>query len=158
MKRAPYLADAKPLQPGDDLPEHYLTADSLEEYHELGRTFREAARRRDPRAADIVDTKIAHEGQHGYAITELGGIAVYTMVVFKPEGFIQKRHPFHLKTRVDGLEHGSPEYTVTTAYPEDLSAGDKAYLDNRGLTVADVDAIAVEHGWHNIRPLSLHHE
>lgn len=154
MRNAPRISEAQPVKSGAELPEHYLTASTLDEYRILGDTFLEAARRRDPMNADIMDYKIGHEGQHGYAITELGGLAVYTLAVYKPEGLIERRYPFHLTTRADGLEHGSPEFTVSTAYPEDLSHGDRAYLDRRGLTVGDVDRMAIKHGWHDLRPLS----
>jgi hypothetical protein len=155
MKMAPHISDARAVPLGGSLPEHYLTANSLKEYHELGRTFMAAARRRDSRSAATMDARVEHEGQHGYAIIKLGGLAVYTLVVYKPEGLIDRRYPFDVKTRADGLEHGSPEFTVSTGYPKDLSRGDQGYLDRRGLSVADVDRIAVEHGWHDLRPLSL---
>jgi len=149
------MSEAQAVPLGGNLPEHHLTANSREEYHELGRTFMAAARRRDSLSAAIMDARVKHESQHGHAITELGGLAVYTLVVYRPEGFIDRRYPFHVKTRADGLEHGSPEFTVSTGYPEDLSHDDMAYLDRRGLSVADVDRIAVEHDWHDVRPLSL---
>jgi hypothetical protein len=155
MKQAPRVSDTPQHILFGELPEHHLTASTLEEYRELGKTFLAAARRRDPLSAGILDAKVEHEARHGYAIEELGGLAVYAMVIYKPEGFIERRYPFHLKTRADGLEPGSPEFTVSTAYPEDLSYGDMAYLDRHGLTVADADRIAVEHGWHDLRPLSL---
>ncbi len=82
-------------------------------------------------------------------------MAVPTLVVFKPEGLIDKRYPFDIKTSVQGLDPESPEFIVSTAYPEYLSGRDQAFLDRRGLTVPDVDVMAVQHGWSHLRPLSM---
>jgi hypothetical protein len=157
MKRAPRISEHKPFPLGEELPEHYLTAATLEEYHELGGAFMAAARRTNPEAARQLETRIRHEEEHVHAINKLGGEAVRTLVVYKPEWGLDGRHyPFHLKTTTGGLEPGSPEDIVSTTYPEVLSASDRAYLDRRGLTVADVDKMAVEHGWYDLRPSSLH--
>jgi hypothetical protein len=156
MKRAPRRSEGRVVDPTKgELPEHYLTAPNLEEFDTLTQTFLKAARNRDPMWIRIMRNKIRHESQHALAINGLGGLAVYTLVTWKPEGFIDKRYPHQLQVQTQGLDPASPEFAVSTAYPERLSAEDTFALDNRGLTVPDVDRIAVEHGWHQFRPLSL---
>lgn len=158
MKAAPPMSEAPYIPPNVDAPDYYLTAPSYEEFGVVADTFLHAARlHRDPLSKGLVKLKLEHEAQHGHAIDKLGGIAVPTLIVYKPKkGLIRSRSPFDIKTLPKGLDPESPEFIVSTAYPEDLSPRDHAFLDRKNLTVHDADAIAVQHGWSRLRPLSLH--
>lgn len=156
MKKAPRRSEAQNMPTGSSPPEHYLQAPNFEEFESLIDAFLRSARSRHPRSVADMNIRAQHEAKHGYAITELGGLAVPTLVVYKPEGRIDRRYPFDIKTFAGNMDPDGPEFIVSTAYPDDLSRRDLAALDRRGLTIADVDALAVQHGWHHLRPLSLH--
>lgn len=154
IKRAPRLSDSPILLPGEIPPEYYLTAHTLEDFSALCKTFLTAVRRSAPLSIDRMERRVKHEGEHGEAIIGLNGVPVYELVVYKPEGFLDnRRYPFQLKTFAQGLDPDSMEFAVSTGYPEELSSNDLAVLKKRGLTVPDIDRIAVENGWP--RPLSL---
>jgi hypothetical protein len=104
----------------------------------------------------VVKEKIGHEIEHSKAAQALGATSIeYGLFIAAKPRFslrhLSRVHDYQLSILPAGLE--AEQLDVVTAYPTVLSPGDEYALASRGLTVQDMDDLAISRGWP--RPLSL---
>lgn len=163
LRAAPRLGRNEVARDPDADAENFIGVTSLSALRRVIESFHIAVNSNpfQPGARSDIDKLIDHEGEHAEALRRLGIPEEEIGYAFTVKG----RRPRLIGNR---YEIGAETYITTnpgqltieqrllvTAYPTELSRGDKAVLARHNKTVVDMGAVAIELGKPDLMPRSL---